>query len=55
MIFQVTIQGGQQENIPRARTMLTEEQKTLITDHRTGRVTTVNVDGTPSVSPMATL
>ena len=34
--------------------MLTNDMKTLITNHRAGMVATINDDGTPSVSPKAT-
>ena len=34
--------------------MLSDEMKTLITNHRAGMVATINDDGTPSVSPKAT-
>ena len=34
--------------------MLTQEMKTLITNHSAGMVATINDDGTPSVSPKAT-
>ena len=34
--------------------MLTDDMKTLITNHRAGMVATINDDGKPSVSPKAT-